>query len=378
MVHKTKLLIIGAGPYGLALGLYAQRHQLDYLITGELMGFWQSHMPRGMQLRTPFDWYDEQQLAVYLQTHGLKQSDIKPVPRELFIDYIRWSVKQHRLNIDEQLVKRLDSTEQTFRAQLANGDIVLAERVVIATGYYAYKHIPEELQVILPSGRYAHNADCVDFQQMQGKRCLVIGGRQGAFEWAGLLSDYAARVDIVYRHGTPQFTPSNWSWVYPLIEKTRQDPGWFRRLAQDEKEALEGRCWFEGRAQLEDWLLDKCRRDNVKLWPNTAVTGCQVSANGDLRIDLDNGQCIDTDQLVLATGFRVDVKKLPLLEQGNVLERLQCVDGYPVLDEALQSNIPGLYFTGIHAVKDFGPLFFFVACAFAAAGIIGGNLRHAA
>ncbi len=376
MVRKTQLLIVGAGPYGLALGLYAQRHQLDYLVTGKLMDFWQSNMPQGMQLRTPFDWYDERQLAAYLQIRGLGQDDIKPVPRELFIDYIRWSVNEGQLNIVEHIVKQLDSTGQHFCALLENGDTILAEQVVIATGYHAYKRIPEELQEILPQGRYAHNSDYVDFQALRDKRCLVIGGRQGAFEWAGLLSDYAAQVDIVYRHGTPQFKPSDWSWVYPLIEKTSQDPGWFRRLSQAEKDAIDGRCWFEGRAQLEDWLLVRCRRDNVKLRPNSSVTACQVLANGDMRVSLNNGEHIDTDQIILATGFQVDVKKLPVLVQGNLVERLRCADGYPILDEALQSNIPGLYFTGIHAVKDFGPLFFFVACAFAAAEIIGGNLRQ--
>lgn len=97
--------------------------------------------------------------------------------------------------------------------------------------------------------------------------------------------------------------------------------------------------------------------------------------NGDLKISLNNGKQLAIDHIILATGYQVDVNKLAFLAQGYLAQRLQCHDGYPVLDETLQSTIPGLYFTGIHAVKDFGPLFFFVACTFAAADIIGRNIH---
>ena len=98
--------------------------------------------------------------------------------------------------------------------------------------------------------------------------------------------------------------------------------------------------------------------------------------NGNLKVGLKNGTFLDVDQIILATGYQVDVKKLPILAAGNLAGRLRCNDGYPVLDVDLQSSIPGLYFTGIHAVKDFGPMFFFVACAFAAANIIDENLNQ--
>lgn len=371
MVRKTQLLIIGAGPYGLALGLYAQQHQIDYIVAGKVMDFWETNMPSGMQLRTPFDWHNEQELALFLKNHSLNNDAINPVPRELLIDFIRWSINERNLNVIQEFVQKVDSLNHHFNVLMENGETLLAEKVVIATGYYPYQRIPEEFNILFPKERFSHNADCVDFQQLQGKRCLIVGGRQGAFEWAGLLSEYAAHVDIVYRHDTPEFTPSDWSWVYPLIEKTRKDPGWFRRLSQTEKDAIDSKFWFEGRGQLEDWLVKKYDRDNVKIWPNTSVSQCKAMENGNLKIGLNNGAFLEIDHIILATGYQVDVKKLPILAAGNLADRLRSNDGYPILDVGLQSNIPGLYFTGIHAVKDFGPMFFFVACAFAAANIIG-------
>jgi hypothetical protein len=44
-----------------------------------------------------------------------------------------------------------------------------------------------------------------------------------------------------------------------------------------------------------------------------------------------------------------------------------------VLDEELQSSVPGLYFTGFAATRDFGPFFGFTkACPAAAAMVVGG------
>jgi hypothetical protein len=45
-------------------------------------------------------------------------------------------------------------------------------------------------------------------------------------------------------------------------------------------------------------------------------------------------------------------------------------DGFPVLDEALGSSLPGLYLPGFAATRDFGPFFGFVKGSPAAATLI--------
>lgn len=57
MPQHTELLIIGAGPFGLAMAAYASHHHMDYLVVGDPMSFWQTHMPQGMSLRSACDWH---------------------------------------------------------------------------------------------------------------------------------------------------------------------------------------------------------------------------------------------------------------------------------------------------------------------------------
>lgn len=374
--HKTDLLIIGAGPYGLAMALTAQAHKIDYLVTGKPMAFWKNHMPSGMYLRTPCDWHTADSLDRYRQARRLTAEEIQPVPVEFFIGYLEETIKRHHLAMLQTEVEQLTYDDPGYTARLRNGNTVYASNVVAATGYYPFRHIPEEYERIFPKGRYAHSSNACDPGLLAGKRFLIIGGRQSAFEQAGLLSHHAASVDIVYRHETPEFKPSDWSWAHAYIERMRTDPGWYRRLPQPEQEAINKRFWKEGRLELEAWLLGNLAGQNITRWPKTTVVGCKESPHGGLTVTLSNRRSLAIDHVVLATGYQVDVRRLDYIARTNITRGLACDNGFPVLDERFQSTCPGLYFTGIHAVNDFGPFLFFVAGAFAAAEIIGKDIMQ--
>ena len=48
MKKETDLLIIGAGPFGLAMAAHARHLGIDHLMVGKPMEFWQVNMPEGM------------------------------------------------------------------------------------------------------------------------------------------------------------------------------------------------------------------------------------------------------------------------------------------------------------------------------------------
>ena len=165
----------------------------------------------------------------------------------------------------------------------------------------------------LAPGQWSHTARTVEFAGLRGRRCLIVGGRQSAFEWAALLAEAgAARVDVVHRHATPEFTASDWSFVDDLLARTRQTRGWFRGLAE-----ASGRrsCSASGRS-------GDC--SSSRGWPTgSRATRSTVAARGGRRdrpgpgeaitVTLRDGTRLDTDHVLLATGYRVDMRRVPYL-----------------------------------------------------------------
>lgn len=149
------------------------------------------------------------------------------------------------------------------------------------------------------------------------------------------------------------------------------DPGWFRNLSDEEKAAVNARFWTEGRLKLEPWLTTRISHDTVHLWPHTEITGCEEDPDGALRITLSDDETITVDHVIFATGYKVDMTRVPLLAAGNLLPRLALHDGYPRLDEHFQTNIPGLFVTSMPAVQDFGLFFAFTISVRTSARLIG-------
>jgi cation diffusion facilitator CzcD-associated flavoprotein CzcO len=230
---------------------------------------------------------------------------------------------------------------------------------------------------MIPAGRYSHTCDCVDLADLAGRRCLIVGGRQSAFEWAALLRERgAAAVYVCHRHDTPAFVESDWSWVNPMLAKFAREPAWYRDLADSDREKLNQRFWREGRMKLEPWLAPRLDHPSVELMPNTNVSSCRESSGGALQVDLDNGQMRAVDHVIFATGYKVDMARVPFLSQ-RLRDGMKTEDGFPVLDAAMQTTLPGLYVTSLPATRAFGLFFGFTSAVRASAIIVGSALRHA-
>jgi cation diffusion facilitator CzcD-associated flavoprotein CzcO len=382
MDTDTDVLIIGAGPFGLAMAAYASHAGLDHRIVGKPMEFWQANMPKGMFLRSACDWHldpvGDDTIESFLKTQGLTPALVEPLSLEVCLRYAQWFQEQKQIAPAPVYVRRLDHSAETarFQATLDDDRVLTANRVVIALGFKYFKHVPAELCEHIPRGRVAHTCDLVSFSDLRGRRCLIVGGRQSAFEWAALLHEAgAAAVHVCYRHDSPAFKAADWSWANTTVDVIATDPGWFRKLSPARQQEVNYRLWAEGRLKVEPWLEARVRRDTITLWPKTRVAACAEAPNGELQVKLDNGETIMVDQVLAATGYRVDMARVPFLAEGNVWENLAIRNGFPVLDEHFQSSIPGLFFTSMAAVQDFGPFWAFTISARASAKIIGQALR---
>jgi flavin-dependent dehydrogenase len=67
------------------------------------------------------------------------------------------------------------------------------------------------------------------------------------------------------------------------------------------------------------------------------------------------GKTLTADHVIAATGYRVDLRRLTLLD-ADLQSRIRSVENTPVLSSNFQSSIPGLYFVGASAANSFGPL----------------------
>ena len=86
---------------------------------------------------------------------------------------------------------------------------------------------------------------------------------------------------------------------------------------------------------------------------------------------LSDNETLKVDHVILGTGYRVDVKKLPMLAPSLVSE-VQTYQGAPILSNRFESSVSGLYFIGISSLSSCGPLFRFVVGTDAAARRVAG------
>ena len=371
---RTRLLIVGAGPFGLALAAEAGRRGIDHLVAGRPMSFWRDHMPAGMYLRLAGDWHLDpagtDTIERFLGLQGRTRADVEPLSLAFYLSYADWFQQQKRvapLPVHVRELRRGDGGG--FHAVMENGDDITAGAVALALGFHSFPHVPPELAARIPAACAGHTSDVVDLAALKDLRVLILGGRQSAFEWAALLGEAgAASVDIVHRHDSPAFAVADWSWVSPLVDRLVSDPGWFRRLPQAGKDAFGHRLWAEGRLKVEPWLEARCRKDGIRIRPRAQVVSAAETSRGGVEVTLDSGERLTVDRIIFATGYKADITRVPLLQP--LLPSIAASDGFPVLDDAMQTSVPGLYVTSYLAQRDFGPWFAFTISVRASAHLI--------
>ena len=95
-------------------------------------------------------------------------------------------------------------------------------------------------------------------------RCLIVGGRQSAFEWAALMSEAGAAAIHVSSTATirRRLPESDWSWVNPLRDRRHDDKSRMVSPAHPDREGRTGSARLfsaEGRLKFEPWLALRVR-----------------------------------------------------------------------------------------------------------------------
>jgi hypothetical protein len=392
-LNACEVAVIGAGPYGLSAAAHLKHAGISTRVFGKPMSFWRGHMPKGMRLRSPWQATHlsnpggSLSLDAYAAEHSVNRD--RQLPLEEFVAYGDWFQQHAVADVDRRAVRRVEAEGDAFRLELADGDTFAADRVVVATGLANQEYRPAAFRD-LPAALVSHTAEHADLGHFRGRRVAVIGRGQSACESAALLAEAGAEVEVISRgeinwlgsltgEATAQKTPAGRlrdvlaapSAVGPFpLSWLAELPGVTSQLPFALRDKFTQRCLKAGAA---GWL--KPRFENVKCNPGRMIAGARALSDR-VVLDLDNGPAT-FDHVLLGTGYRVDISRIGIFSP-QVLRKIACAEGSPLLRPGLESSVPKLHFIGSYAVKGFGPLMRFIAGAPYAARAITRAVRSRA
>ncbi len=357
-------LIVGAGPYGISLGVALHHAGLPFTIVGKPFSLWLDHTIDSMALRSDYqssELYSPRGELGYARfcrettpdRGGLRDSVRGRIPVPLFRKYLLWIRDRLPFPVLEDMVSDLRRKSEGFVARTGGGAHIQASRVVLATGIEAHRHVPAELSH-LPPDRVIHSYFVGDYRPLRGERILVVGGGQSAAEAIDLL---ATNNEIVWHHRSPlRFYSEPLDLPRPLFKLILRTPAILRLLP---------RSWVARwlRRFTQVTITPEYRE---RLAPIPKATAADVAA---LRVEdgaLVDGSGRRHDRVLSCTGYRYDLGRLKFLAP-ELRDEIRCDGTWPAVDGRFRTSAPGLYIIGGMAEPVFGPaLRFMIGCKYTA------------
>lgn len=291
-MQEFDLIIVGAGPIGLACALEAERSQLSYLVIekGALVNSLYNY-PLYMTFFST---------AERLEIGGVPFTNITPKPgRQEALEYYRRISEHFNLNIQYyERVLKVESNEDKKWVKTSKGEYT-AKNVVIATGFYDipnYLNIPgEDLPKVSHYYKEAH--------PYAGQKVVVIGASNSSVDAALECWAKGAEVTMVVRKG--EIGERVKYWVKPNIEN---------RIAEG----------------------------SIKAYFNSNLTSVEENT---VKIQTPEGEIkIENDWVLALTGYRPDFDfmkscGIELSDDGLLLPNYN--------PETMETNVKGLYLAGV-------------------------------
>lgn len=297
--HVLDLLIIGAGPAGLAVAIAAAEARLDYLVVekGVLVNS-VYHFPPQMTFFTTPDLLEIGKLPFVTPYEKPTRHEALRYYRRVVDAYdLRIAYGEEVIAIEAETVNGERTYVVDIRSQRGVRRGLHARAVVFAIGYYDQPNrlgIPGEE---LPHVRHYYGDPHAHFQQ----RVLIVGGKNSAAIAALELYRAGARVTLVHRGAT--LSDRIKYWIRPDIDN---------RIKEGSVTAH-----FQSRV--------------VEIRPTAAI------------VELPSGERmeVETDAVLLLTGYHPDFDLLA--RAGVTLGEKQA----PVFNpETMETDVPGLYVAG--------------------------------
>ncbi len=291
------VVVIGAGPTGLACGIDAKRAGLSV-----------TNIDKGCLVNSLFNYPSN--MTFFTTPELLEIGDIpfsspnqKPTRQEA-LEYYRKCAEHYQLDVRQyEPVLKVEGSDGNFVVHTTNlhghRREYHARKLILATGYYDrpnYMHVPgEELPKVMHYYREPH--------PFFGLNALVIGGKNSAAIAALELWRHGAHVTLVHRG--PGIGPSVKYWIKPDIE-------------------------------------NRIKAGQVKAYFNTRVREITLDH---VLLDTPEGEVTLANDYVFAlTGYHPDFEFLC----GLGIKLSSEADKRPVVNpKTLESNVPGIYLAGV-------------------------------
>jgi thioredoxin reductase len=368
--------VIGAGPYGLSIAAHLRARKVAFRIFGTPMSSWRNHMAAGTLLKSfgfASNLYDPGStftMAHFCQERGLPYSDVvDPVSLETFIAYGMEFQKRFVPSLEQTDITSLCRSAEGFTLTTQTGELVSANRVIIAVGITHFCYIPPTL-ADLPQELVTHSSQHTEVGKFSGRTVAVVGAGASSADLAGLLQEAGAKVHMIVRreaihfHDPPAAEPRPISHRI-LWPRSGLGQGWPARLCTDlplvfhalpEKLRLRAVQRINGPAP--GWFAKSKVVGHVTIHLGTSMNAATANGNGViLHLSQRDGTVkeLHVDHVIAATGYKVKLQRLDFLDP-DLRRQMKEVDDTPVLNTNFESSVPGLYLVGLAAASSFGPL----------------------
>jgi len=280
------LIIIGIGPAGLMASIYASRYKLNNLLIGEVLA---GELSKGAKIEN---------LPGFISTSGLEwgekmKEQVEKLGAKVIYDRVgrieKLKIKNEKLKITAFLVK----TEA--------GKEYKAKTLIVATGSERRKlNIPGEKDYLGKGVSYCTTCDIPFFRN---KMVTMIGGSDSAVSGAVHAAEFTKKVYIIYRR-----------------DQLRAEPVWIEEWREIEKKG-KGETVYG--TNITEILGDGNKVTGVKL---------DKTYNGKDKLDLD--------------GVFIEVGGVPGTSLLKPLGINLTETGYVQVNDAMETNLPGLYAAG--------------------------------
>jgi thioredoxin reductase (NADPH) len=299
-LQEEEIIIVGAGPCGLAAAVEFQNRGIGSLIIEK-----ENLVHSISQYPTYLQFFSSPEM---LEIGGMPFTTSMEKPSRLeALNYYRTVALRSsvRINAYEKVISIVPAASQGFILTTENRygeqQAYSAKAVVIATGYFDHPNrlgIPgEEMKKVSHFFREAH--------PYTGMDVAIIGGSNSAIDAALELNRAGAKVTVVYRK--PEYSGSIKPWVQPI---------------------------FEGQVA----------KERIRMLFSSQVT--EIRPRSIVVQDQGGSHELPNDFVLALTGFHPDREFLQSM--GVAIEE----EGYPRFNsDTMETNVPGIYLAGVVASK---------------------------